>query len=91
MPCWLRIIKFKFTLVGYLLPFIDKVIGRFKEDNMVNQNNVIDDNDDEPLIPPYFFEVNKRFMLLKLPFCLNNEIKSNNFLKKFHRFTNKQS
>ena len=34
-----------------------------------NQNNVTDDNDDEPLLPTYFFEVNKRFILLKLPFC----------------------
>ena len=36
---------------------------------MVDQNNVIDDNDGEPLIPPYLFEVNKRFILLNLPFC----------------------
>ena len=38
-------------------------------------------------MPPYFFEVNKRFILLKLPFCQNNEIKSKHFLKKFHQFT----
>ena len=75
--------------MGYHLPFIDKVIRTFKEDNIADQNNVIDDKDDEPLIPPYFFEVNKRFILLKLSFCQNNEIKSKHFLKKFHHFTKK--
>ena len=82
-----QFIKSKFTSVGYSLPFIDSVICTFKEDNIVDQNNVIDDNDDEPLIPPYFFEVNKCFILLKLPFCQNNGIKSKHFLKKFHHFT----
>ena len=37
-------------------------------------------------MPPYFFEVNKRFILLKLRFCENNEIRSKQFLKKFHHF-----
>ena len=82
-----QIIKSKFKSVGYPLPFIDNVIRTFKEKNIVDQNNATDDNDDEPLIPPYFFEVNKRFILLKLPFCQNNEIKSKHFLKKFHHFT----
>ena len=82
-----QFIKPKFTSVHYPLPFIDNVICTFKEDDIVDQNNVIDDNDDEPLIPPYFFEVNKRFILLKLPFCQNNQIKSNHFLKKFHHLT----
>ena len=62
--------------MGYPLPLIDSVIRTFKEDNIVDQNNVIDDNDDEPLIPPYLFEVNKRFILLNLPFCQNSAKKS---------------
>ena len=82
-----QIIKSKFKSVGYPLPFIDNVICTFKEKNIVDQNNATDDNDDELLILPYFFEVNKRFILLKLPFCQNNEIKSKHFLKKFHHFT----
>ena len=73
--------------MGYHLPFIDNVIRIFKEDNIADQNNVIDDKDDEPFIPPYFFEVNNRFILLKLVFCQNNEIKSKHFLKKIHYFT----
>ena len=73
--------------MGYPLPFIDNAICTFKENNMVDQNNVMDDNDGEPLIPPYFFEVYKRFILLKLPFCHNNEIKSKHILKKSQHFT----
>ena len=76
-----QFIKSKFASVGDPLPFIDNVILTFNEDNIVDQNNVIDDNDDEPVIPPYFFEVNKRFILLKLPFCQNIEIKSAFFEK----------
>ena len=82
-----QIKKSKFRSVGYPLPFIYNVIRTFKERNIVDQNNVTDDNDDEPLLPRYFFEANKRFILLKLPFCQNNEIKSKHFLKKFHHFT----
>ena len=43
-----------------------------------------DDNDDQSFIPPYFFEVNKCFILLKFLLCQNNEIKSKHFLKKLH-------
>ena len=81
-----QIIKSKFKSVGYPLSFIDNLIRTFKEKNIVDQNNATDDND-EPLILPYFFEVNKRFILLKLPFCQNNEIKPKHFLKKFQHFT----
>ena len=72
--------------MGYPLP-LDNVICTFKESNIVEQNNVTNDSDDEPFITPYFTEVNKYFILLNLPFCQNNEIKSKHFLKKFHHFT----
>ena len=85
-----QFIKSKFTSVGYPLPFIGNVIRTLKEDNTVDQNNVIDDNNDEPVIPPYFFEVNKSFILLKLPFCQNNEIKWKHFLQKIPSFYKKQ-
>ena len=58
-----QFLKSKFSSVGYPLPFIDNVIRTFKEDNIIDQNNVIDNNDDEPLTPPYFFKVNKSFIL----------------------------
>ena len=44
-------IKSKFRSVDHPLLFIVNVISAFKEDNIVDQNNVIDDNDDEPLMP----------------------------------------
>ena len=62
--------------MGYPLPFIDNVIRTFKEKNIVDQNNVTDDDDDESVVPTSLLEVNKRFILLKLPFCQDNEIKS---------------
>ena len=87
----IQIIKSKFKSVGYPLRFIDNVIHTCKERNIVEQNNITDDNDDKPLLPPYFFGVNKCFILLKLPFCQNNEIKSKHFFKKFHHFTKNSS
>ena len=62
--------------MGYPLPLIDNVIRTFKEDNIVDQNNITHHNDHEPLIPPYLFEVNKRFILLNLPFWQKNVKKS---------------
>ena len=44
-----QIIKSKFKLVGYPLRFIDNVIRTFKENKIVDQNNVTDDNNDELL------------------------------------------
>ena len=67
-----QIIKSKFKSVDYPLPFTDNVIRTFRERNTVDQNNITDDN---------FFVINKRFILLKLPFCQNIEIKSKYFLK----------
>ena len=75
-----QFVKSRFTSVGYPLPFIDNVIRTFKGDNIVDQNNVIDNNGAESLIPPFFFEVNNRFILLKPPFCQNNEITSKHSL-----------
>ena len=46
------------------------------------------DIQDDYIIPPYLFEDKKLFVLLKLPFCEQNELKSKNFIKKFHKFTN---
>ena len=58
-----------------------------KKKTTVDHNNITGDNDHESLKPPHFFEVNKRFILSKLPFCQNNGIRSKHFLKKFHHFT----
>ena len=46
------------------------------------------DNEDDYIIPLHLFEVEKLFILLKLPFWEQNEVKSIDFIKKFHKFTN---
>ena len=45
------------------------------------------DKDESFIIPPNMFEVNKPFLLLKIPYCEQNEIASKRLMKKFHQFT----
>ena len=47
-------------------------------------------NEEELIIPSYFFEVEPPFLLLKLPYCEKNETKSKDFIRKLHKFTNNQ-
>ena len=54
---------------------------------MIKQFNQ-DQLEDEPLLPPEFFEIEKPFHLLYLPNCEKNEAKSKRFIKKFDEFTN---
>ena len=44
--------------------------------------------EDEPLIPCDFFETEKPFNFLYLPYCEKNEAKSKDFIKKFDELTN---
>ena len=46
------------------------------------------DNDDDYVIPLYLVEVGKPFILLKLSFFEQNELKPKDFIKRFHKFTN---
>ena len=46
------------------------------------------DNEDTYIIPQDLFEHEKLFALLQLQFCEQNELKSKDFIKKFHEFTN---
>ena len=74
----------KFIKADYPKAFINSVITQFNREE-VNKETV---EEDEPLIPPDFFEVEKPFQLLYLPYCEKNEAKSKDFIKKFHQFTN---
>ena len=38
----------------------------------------------------YYFEVEPRFLLLKLPYRDKKEAESQSFIRKFHKFTNNQ-
>ena len=58
-----QIIESKFKSVGYPLPFIDNVVGTFKEKNIVDYNNITDDNDDKCLYHHISFK------LINVSFC----------------------
>ena len=74
----------KFIKADYPRPFVNSVINQYKDKTKEQQI----DNEDDYIIPPYLFEEEKPFILLKLPFCEQNEVKSKDFIKKFHKFTN---
>ena len=76
-------ISHKYEKADYPKRFINSVIRQFQDRS--NQSNI--DDFDDYIIPPNFFDIPKSFILIELPFCENNEIKSKHFLKKFHRFT----
>ena len=64
------------------LPFINSVTKDFfNQQETVQQNN-----EEELIIRSYFFEVKPSF----LPYCEKYEAKSKDFVRKFHKFTNKQ-
>ena len=58
------------------------VIKHFNQDQLHNEIT----EQDEPLTPPDFFEIEKPFHLLYLPYCEKNEVKSLDFIKRFHEF-----
>ena len=78
-----KFISHKYEKADYPKRFINSVIRQFQDRS--NQSNI--DDFDDYIIPPNFFDIPKSFILIELPFCENNEIKSKHFLKKFHRFT----
>ena len=81
----IQTIRKKFIKADYPKPFVNSVINQYS--NKAKEQQI--DNEDDYIIPPYLFEEEKPFILLKLPFCEQNEVKSKDFIKKFHKFTNK--
>ena len=75
----LKFIRNKFIKADFPVPFINNVIKDFKN----QQKNVQQNNEEELIIPSYFFEVEPSFLLLKLPYCEKNETKSKDFIRKF--------
>ena len=80
----IQTIRKKFIKADYPKPFVNSVINQYS--NKAKEQQI--DNEDDYIIPPYLFEEEKPFILLKLPFCEQNEVKSKDFIKKFHKFTN---
>ena len=75
-------ISHNYQEAGYPKHFIDSVTRQYQ--NKSDQRNI--DGFDDYIIPLNFFDIPKPFILIKLPFCENNEIKSKHSLKKFHHF-----
>ena len=77
-----KCISHKYEKADYPKHFINSVITQFQDRS--NQSN---DDFDDYIIPPNSFDIPKSFILIELPFCENNEIKSKHFLKTFRHFT----
>ena len=65
-----------------------KKIKDFK--NKKNAVSTENDNIDEFIIPPGFFEIPKKSLFLELPYCPENEILAKHIIKKIHEFTNNE-
>ena len=78
----IKSISHRYEKVDYPEIFVNSVIIQFQDKS--NERDIVDF--DDYIIPPNFFNIPKSFILIEFPFCQNNEIKSNYFLKKFHRF-----
>ena len=68
----IQAIRRKLIKADYPRPFANSVI---KQNNNKTKEEQID-NEDDYIIPPYLAEEEKPFISLKLPFCVQNEVKS---------------
>ena len=73
-------IRKKFIKADYPIRFVKSVINQ--NNNKTKKQQI--DNTEDHIIPPYLFEDEKPFVLLKVPFSTQNELKSKGFIKKFH-------
>ena len=64
----IKFIRNKFIKADFTLPFINSVIKDFNNLQKIVQQN----NEEQLIIPSYFFEVQQTFLLLKLPYCEKN-------------------
>ena len=74
----------KFMKADYPRSFVNSVTSLYN--NKIKEQKI--DNDEDYIIPPYLFEHKKPFILLKLLFREQNELKPKDFIEKFHKFTN---
>ena len=64
-------------VADYPYRFINSAINNFQEKS---------DGTDDHIIPPGFFDIPKKVVLVDIPYCPKNEF-SNHFMKKFNVFT----
>ena len=68
----------KFLNADYPHKFINSIINNFQEKS---------EETDDDIIPPGFFDVPKKVVLVDIPYCPKNEEFSKRFMKKFDVFT----
>ena len=66
-------IRNKFQSAGYPMRFVNSVIHEFVR-AQANEDN-------EFIIPPWYFKVKKKIVLVEIPYCLKNESSSKQFIK----------
>ena len=76
-------IRDKFRKAGFPTRFTNSVITQFQK-KIINKEKM---DDDDLLIPEYFFECPKPFILIEVPYCPENEKLSHHFLSKFKQFS----
>ena len=69
----------KFMKADYPRSFVNSVTSLYN--NKIKEQKI--DNDEDYIIPPYLFEHKKPFILLKLLFREQNELKPKYFIEKF--------
>ena len=75
-------IRQKFLDADYSLLFINSVIKQF-----TNKLRAKSNEQDDYILPPDFFEIQKQFILIEVPYCEKNKT-SKRFLKKFQELAN---
>ena len=79
------LIRQKFDNAGYLSPFTNSVIRYYEHKQKKRQKQ-----EDEHIIPPKLFDIEKESILVEFPYCPQNELVAKRFLQKFHQFTNQK-
>ena len=74
----IKVIKRKFRNADYPPKFLSRTIHQF----LSHKNN------DLFIIPYDIFKESEPFILVKIPYCVENENASKHFIKKFEAFTN---
>ena len=77
-------IRKMFSKADYPRSFVKSVTSLYN--NKIKEQKI--DNDEDYIISPYLFEDKKPFILLKLLFREQDELKPKYFIEKFHKFTN---
>ena len=66
-------IKKKFLAADYPQKLVESFIRNF-------ENDIVESIEDDYIIPPEFFDIAKRIIILEVPLCTKNEVSSKQFM-----------